>query len=64
MKHYLVFAYDAYYPCGGWNDFQASFDTLEEAKAYVDGPHEYNYGFWSVIDSFTGKEVEIEGSKP
>jgi hypothetical protein len=31
MKRYLVFAGDTYYPSGGWNDFQRSFDKLEEA---------------------------------
>jgi hypothetical protein len=33
MKRFLVFAYDAYYPSGGWSDFQSAHDTLDEAKA-------------------------------
>ena len=32
MKRYLLFAGDNYYPCGGWNDFEGSFDTKEEIK--------------------------------
>lgn len=28
---YLVFAFDGYYPAGGWNDFVGAFDTLSEA---------------------------------
>ena len=33
MKRYLVFAYDQFYPSGGWNDFVGAFDTLEEAES-------------------------------
>lgn len=32
MKKFLLFGYDAYYPSGGWNDFEGSFDTIDEAK--------------------------------
>jgi len=35
MKPYLLFYGMTYYPNGGWEDFQGSFDTLEEAKAAV-----------------------------
>lgn len=31
MKRYLVFRGDDYYPSGGFKDFKASYDTLEEA---------------------------------
>ncbi len=33
MKRYLLFAFNEYYPGGGWNDFQGSFGTLEEVRA-------------------------------
>ena len=32
MKRYLVFAGIDYYPAGGWNDFQGSFASLNEAN--------------------------------
>lgn len=32
MKTYLVFAFEGYYPVGGWGDFYSSYETLEEAK--------------------------------
>lgn len=35
MKRYFVFAYDRYYPAGGWNDFQESFITLDEAQTFA-----------------------------
>lgn len=47
MKRYLVFSFDQYYPCGGWNDFKGSFDTYEEAYAFK--------GMTQVVDSATGK---------
>lgn len=35
-KRFLVFAYDHYYPCGGWTDFKSAHDSLEEAKVAAD----------------------------
>jgi len=32
MKRYLVFCGAHYYPCGGWCDFHAAFDSLDEAQ--------------------------------
>jgi len=29
---YLLFAFDTYYPAGGWHDYKGLFDTLQEAK--------------------------------
>ena len=56
LKRYLTFAYDMYYPGGGWADFQGSFDLLEEA-----GEHLKNLDFYHdrhrIIDSETGEEI-------
>jgi hypothetical protein len=56
LKRYLLFSYVDYYPCGGWNDFEDSFDDLDKAKAaameclsdseYID-----------LIDSETGEDM-------
>lgn len=35
FARYAVFAWYTYYPCGGFNDFRESFDTLDDAKSYV-----------------------------
>ncbi len=35
MKRYLVFACEAFYPSGGWEDFIADFDDKEAAEASV-----------------------------
>lgn len=33
----LLFAGEYYYPAGGWNDLVDSFETVEAAKAAIDG---------------------------
>jgi len=35
MGRFLVFGYDDYYPQGGMNDLMASFDSMNEAKAFA-----------------------------
>lgn len=49
VKRFAVFDYAQYYPGGGWCDFQASFDTIEEAKAHPD--------VTQIVDLQTGKVV-------
>lgn len=31
MKRYALFAYDTYYPSGGWHDFLKSYASIEDA---------------------------------
>jgi hypothetical protein len=54
LKRFLLFTFAAYYPCGGWGDFEGDFDTAEEAIAAAknDKPELYQ-----VIDSETKKDV-------
>ncbi len=33
---YLVFMGDDYYPSGGWDDFVCYFNTIEEAREYLE----------------------------
>lgn len=33
INRYLLFYGDKYYPNGGWNDFQDSYNTIDEAKS-------------------------------
>lgn len=52
MKRFGVFTYDQYYPSGGWNDFRAAYDTLDEAKEHVKRrkPERYH-----IVDFTTGR---------
>jgi hypothetical protein len=34
MKRYLLFTFGNYYPCGGFEDYKDSFNTIEEAFIY------------------------------
>jgi hypothetical protein len=60
MKRYVVFAGDL--PYGGWGDYLAEFDTLEEAIKKVRWPKgRPKYGFHQIIDSHKkGKAREVE----
>ena len=54
-KRYLVFAHDMYDGCcGGWDDFQGSFSTLDEAKVFLGS---LNYKFKEIVDLQTEKVV-------
>jgi hypothetical protein len=56
LKRYLAFAYDRYYPCGGWSDFIGSFDDIDEAQAAI---AKTKADFGDIVDTETGEPVEI-----
>jgi hypothetical protein len=53
LKNFLLFAGDVYYPSGGWDDFQGSFDTVDEAKAYLKAQN-HNHDWWQIVNLSTG----------
>lgn len=53
LKRYLLFAGWVYYPGGGWEDFIGSFDTVEEAKAAIEGSKDWAH----IIDKETGEKI-------
>jgi len=62
MKRFLLFSGQTYYPHGGWNDFDGSFDTADQAQAKAE-QLQINGGidWWQVIDGTTGNTVvELE----
>lgn len=59
-KRFLVFTGDYYYPAGGWEDLQGSYDTIEEA---VTALNQILSNDWSyIIDLETGKTVVDQAS--
>ena len=56
MKRYLVFAYPVYYPGGGWSDFIADFDSIEDAFVCADKSSDENK---EVIDTQTKDNVYL-----
>jgi hypothetical protein len=63
-KRFLVFAGDGYYPCGGFNDYKGTADTLDEAKELLRLFFKDNsWGTWShVVDLVTGEKKEFRTS--
>jgi hypothetical protein len=55
MKRYLLFAFDACYPEGGWSDLVAGYDSLNEARARV-GTLKSDY--WQIVDALHGEILE------
>lgn len=41
MKRYLLFVGDVYYPNGGMDDFCGGFDSLDDAKKYINPAIDY-----------------------
>lgn len=59
MKRYLVFAYESYYPGGGWSDFSKSFADRDEAIAHADTLHPKSSGGVEVIDLETEEDIYV-----
>ena len=55
LKRFLVFGGDNYYPCGGWNDFQGSYETYELALKWATASPSGDW--WHIVDSETGEMV-------
>ncbi|MGA9780033.1 MAG: hypothetical protein WBS33_17365 [Verrucomicrobiia bacterium] len=56
LKRFLLFTYAAYYPGGGWGDFEDSYSTLEEARSAL-AEAEYWPECWDIIDLETGENL-------
>lgn len=39
MERYLIFGFDAYYPCGGFKDLQAVTNDLSKVHEYIEKHH-------------------------
>lgn len=59
--HYMLFAWDGYYPCGGSDDYYGRFATIEDAtKQYHNGLGELGmkYECHEILDLETGEWVK------
>lgn len=64
MKQYLVFSGNIFYPSGGMEDYVTSYDTLEDAKAYVKSwQRPFQMEWWHIADRDTCEIVwrDIDG---
>ena len=63
MKRFLVFCYDDYERCGGWNDYWGCFCTLDQAEKFIEDEKYDNDGYrcfhqWHIVDLNYGKIVK------
>lgn len=68
MKKYLLFTFGDYYPCGGMNDYEGAFDSVEEAmRAFSSkAPSRYEsaqivaYSSMLVVANGRGTDQDVE----
>lgn len=56
MMRYILFAGETYYPGGGWNDFVADGDTVEELELItkkMEGADNssHDWDWWHIVDT-------------
>lgn len=60
LKRFCVFGFDDYAAQGGFSDFMQSFDTRDEAEAFI-ASHQYDHKGWLSSDSHdTYQIVDLE----
>lgn len=61
MKKYLLFTFSNYYPCGGFEDYIESFDTIEDAyNTWLNIPSIDRDANCQIVDYTTLKIVKEE----
>ncbi len=61
MKRYALFAGQDYYPSGGWDDFQSSHDTADQAVTALTATAATSDCDWDwahIIDLHTGTRTD------
>lgn len=65
MNQFAVFAYDCYYPCGGWSDHLESFpnskDAIKAVREWMSSEHRFDC--YEVIDLASGKMIFTSGQE-
>jgi len=51
MKRFFVFSGPFYDACGGMTEFEADFDTLQEAQTAVSGILPKDQRWWQILDT-------------
>ncbi len=54
IGRYAVFAYSGFYPYGGWNDYQAAFESIKLARKFIE-TNCRNKKYSHIVDLRTGK---------
>ena len=59
---YLIFAYDGFYPSGGWNDYEGTENSYEEAVAFAKGLL-IRYDLAEIVDLNSLTRIELISKK-
>lgn len=57
IKRYVIFGSESYYPGGGWSDYIASFDNLNDAIKLADSFYTKKHP--EIIDLETGDDLYV-----
>lgn len=57
LFQFIIFAGSFYYPCGGWNDFRGSFDTVEECQNYLLN-NKFKFDWFQIVHRDTGEIIK------
>lgn len=62
MKRFLLFSGNHYYPCGGANDFEGSFESMDAIVQQISQwKSEDNLPDWcNALDNETGKRYHVD----
>lgn len=58
-KNFAVFAWDHYYPEGGWNDLVGLFNDLEQARTVLKHSIKTGWRTGQIIDLDTGEAAPL-----
>ena len=67
MANFALFAGDAHYPAGGWDDLIGTFDTVAEARArfargrYPDDEYNTYFEWGQIVDLTHGELILVWG---
>lgn len=61
MLRFALFGGDDYYPAGGWEDFQDTYATLEEAVAGGRAFLNEGYGRWYHVVDLSTRSIVDQG---
>jgi hypothetical protein len=59
MRRYLLFGGDTYYPIGGWDDYQGSYNDIYEAADAAEKARAWDW--YHIVDSTDGQIVKSAG---
>ena len=64
MKQFLLFVGEAYYACGGFNDFNGDFESVDDCLEKINSLQECDWQWFHIFDTVLCKVVLESKEKP